>query len=480
MSRNRRNAVTCKHEASGGREGYRLRFYDKGGKRRAIWLGNATESYAEQWRAHIEHLAQCSRDEVPFCPASTTWLSRLSRRERAKLEAVELVVPLEPMPQRSLDEPVKPPTLDGLCSRYITARKSVEPGTRDKFEQTQASLVRYFGKTKAIDSITMADAEAWREWLAVAGNDRNKEDKSLSLATVRKRCGIAKQIFAWAVRAKLLQENVFGGLPSTVRANVARQEHVDRARIQKVIDAAPNAEWKALIALARFGGLRIPSEVAGLTWADVDFDEGSLFIRSPKTRRYEGKASRVCPMFVDLRPYLEDLAAAVKPGIDTPLSTPVLPSLISSANLSTKLRKIVAKARLRLWPKAWQNLRASCSTELLIDGFTQKEVSEWLGNSEAVLHEHYAMATRDSFLRAAGLRAAGTEERRGPVRGPVNGSLRQPEAAATESSLSAGASETREKTRKNKGLSVPGSPRRELAMAGKIGPEGLEPPTKGL
>jgi hypothetical protein len=36
----------------------------------------------------------------------------------------------------------------------------------------------------------------------------------------------------------------------------------------KVLEACPNAEWRLIFALSRFGGLRCPSEHLVLTWAD--------------------------------------------------------------------------------------------------------------------------------------------------------------------------------------------------------------------
>jgi integrase len=56
-----------------------------------------------------------------------------------------------------------------------------------------------------------------------------------------------------------------------------------------VIDACPDAEWRLLFGLARYAGLRIPSESHRLTWADVDFERARLTVHSP--RRSDGKAT---------------------------------------------------------------------------------------------------------------------------------------------------------------------------------------------
>ena len=58
---------------------------------------------------------------------------------------------------------------------------------------------------------------------------------------------------------------------------------------------------------ARFAGIRTPSELFTLRWSDVDFDAGKITIHSPKTEHYAGGGSRIVPLFVELRGFLETL-----------------------------------------------------------------------------------------------------------------------------------------------------------------------------
>jgi integrase len=52
-------------------------------------------------------------------------------------------------------------------------------------------------------------------------------------------------------------------------------------------------------------GFRCPSEHLALTWDDVDWENDRMTVHAPKTKRYEGKESRLIPIFSELRPYLE-------------------------------------------------------------------------------------------------------------------------------------------------------------------------------
>ena len=60
-------------------------------------------------------------------------------------------------------------------------------------------------------------------------------------------------------------------------------------------------------ALARYAGLRCPSEVGALTWADVNWEKGRLTVRSKKAEHHGADhAVRVVPISPDLRAILAD------------------------------------------------------------------------------------------------------------------------------------------------------------------------------
>ena len=79
----------------------------------------------------------------------------------------------------------------------------------------------------------------------------------------------------------------------------------------------------------------------------------------------------------------------------------VVPTLAGNPNknLGTTFQKIVRRAGLKLWPKPFQNCRASRQTELEQD-FPTYVVCSWLGNTPNVAHKHYLTVTSDHFARA--------------------------------------------------------------------------------
>ena len=66
---------------------------------------------------------------------------------------------------------------------------------------------------------------------------------------------------------------------------------LSREDSEKVLAACPDAEWRLIFALSRFGGLRCPSEHLALRWGDVDWEHNRMTVHSSKTEHYEGTPS---------------------------------------------------------------------------------------------------------------------------------------------------------------------------------------------
>ncbi len=147
--------------------------------------------------------------------------------------------------------------------------------------------------------------------------------------------------------------------------------------------------------LCRFGGLRCPSEIFALRWADVDFDRGRLKVRSPKGANF-GKGIREVPLFPEVRQALDELYLEPDGG-EFVISTN---DRSSQKNLRTVFEKILRKAGVDPWQRLFQNLRASRETEL-VQEHTIHLVTAWLGNTPKVAMEHYLQVRDEDFAKAA-------------------------------------------------------------------------------
>ena len=78
----------------------------------------------------------------------------------------------------------------------------------------------------------------------------------------------------------------------------------------------------------------------------------------------------------------------------------VLPKLRMFTNLNPQLGRIIRRAGLKVWPKRWQNLRATRATELERH-FSSHKVTKWCGHTERISKEHYWMTTDEDYDQAA-------------------------------------------------------------------------------
>jgi len=355
----------------------RILFSNAEGDRKAIHLGEMSERGAKSILYRVEQLIEAQLTGRALEPATAQWVADLHPRLAKKLARVGLI----PKPQKK-----GAATLGPFLAEYMATRTDVKPSTRRHLEQARQKLIGFFGEEKTLASITSGDADEFRLHLL----------QSLGDNTTRRMCGRAKQFFRAALRKRLIAENPFGDMRGcNVQPNRARNFFVTRETAGKVLDACPDAEWRLLFALSRYGGLRCPSEHLSLRWGDVDWEKGRIRIPSPKTEHHAGRDARWIPIFPELRPYLEQAFEQAEPGTEYVITR----YRSRNSNLRTQLKRIIQSAGLEPWPKLFQNLRSTRETELA-ETFPIHVVCTWLGNTQAVATKHYLQVTDEHFEAA--------------------------------------------------------------------------------
>jgi integrase len=361
----------------------RILFVGADGQRRPIRLGRVPIKTARTIKAHVENLAAAALGKHSPDAETSAWIGGLDSVLHAKLAAVGLVSPRESTPE------AKTVKLADFLDAYVKGRSDVKGSTATVYSHTRRCLVAYFGANRPLHEITPGDADDWRLWLG--------ENQKLADNTTRRRCGIAKQFFRSALRRRLIRENPFADMKGcAVKANASRHYFISREEAQAVLDACPDAQWRLLFALSRFGGLRCPSEHLGLRWGDVDWERGRITVHSPKTEHHEGGESRQVPIFPELRPYLEEVFEQAEPGTEWIITR----YRNCNANLRTQLKRIIKRAGLTSWSKLFQNLRSTRETELA-ETYPLHVVCTWIGNSQAVAAKHYLQVTDADYERAS-------------------------------------------------------------------------------
>jgi len=362
----------------------RIIFTDpRGGKRKTLRLGLVAGRDAESVRVHVERLVAAALTQGPPPDETSRWIAALPDLLRKRLEAVGLITPVT----REAG-----PMLKTFLDGYLAGRTDLQESSRVSLTQACGYLVDFFGADKPLRDIRPGDADEWAISLA---------DRGLADATIRRRSGQAKQVFKNAVRKGLLAVSPFSDLKSANVANPARQAYIPRDVAQKVLDACPDAEWRLIFALCRFAGLRCPSEIVPLRWQDVLWDKNRMIVHSPKTACHPGQETRQVPLFPEVAAALREAFDAAEPGSEFC----IMRYRKGNGNLSTQLRRILWKAGVDPWPRLFQNLRASCDTDLAAR-FPAHVCARWLGHTPQIAAKHYLQVRDSDFEAAAGERAA--------------------------------------------------------------------------
>lgn len=363
---------------SSARGNRRILFVDPiSGKRKTIYLGKTPIKAATTIKVHVENLvASLASNSLPD-PITGEWLNGAGEDIHRKLAAVGLVS------ARGSG------TLGAFVDEYITGRTDIKDRTRTNLETTKLYLVRFFGEAKPLREVTEADAKSFVVWM---------KTEEYANATIGREIKRARQLWTAAMERKLVASNPFMAIKKLPKmVNTTRAFFITREMASAVLDACPDAQWRLIFALSRFGGLRCPSEHAKLRWEDVDWANNRIRIRSPKKADDEHGGERVIPIFPEIRGPLTEVWEAAEEGEPMVLTK----HIDAGHNLGVRLHRIIRLAGLTPWPKLFQNLRASRETELTAE-YPLHVVCRWIGNSAAVATAHYLQVTDAHFATAAG------------------------------------------------------------------------------
>ena len=346
----------------------RILFVGADGKRRTIRLGKASKRYAESVRVKVEDLVSASITAHAPADETSRWLSGLDDVMLAKLVRSGLV------------KPRRVATLGGFTRRYIDSRTDVKPSTHTNLERSRKYLLELFDGNRPMRDFTPGDADDFRRHMIESGRAEN---------TTRRAIGRARQFFADAQKRGLVHSNPFAGLAASVKPTPEKFYFVSLEETHRMLEACPDEQWRLIIALARYGGLRCPSEVLALSWADVNWEHGRIHVPSPKTGR------RMIPLFPELLPNLREAFEAAEPGTAHVITR----YRDTNANLRTQLHRIIRQAGLEPWVKPFQNMRSTRETEL-VEHYPEHVACKWIGNSKPVAAQHYLQLTDEHFDRA--------------------------------------------------------------------------------
>ena len=367
----------------------RIQFAAVDGSRKTMRLGKCSKRDATSIKFRVESLLSASitgsldRD-------TSLWLAEITTKNpdlRSKLEKAGLVEPLEPAK--------KVPTLKEHLADFMKRHSpNVKPGTVAVWRQVVANLNELMPKGIRLDEITTGHAKAFHDGLKA---------KDMEPTTIHKRIGFARQFLNDAIDWEIISKNPFAKVKTSTPSTKSNVE-VPKETINRLMPFL-DPTWQTIVALSRFGGLRCPSEVLSLKWTDVDWERSRMAVPEPKVEHHAGRGIRSCPIFPELRLYLEKAWDLAKDGAEFVVDKQAYRDAANTgdgwkcANLRTQFLKKLAKAGIPPWKRLFHSMRASRQTELERQ-FPLHVVCSWLGNTEAIAKKNYLLVTDSDFEKA--------------------------------------------------------------------------------
>ena len=242
-----------------GVEVYVIRF-TLAGCRKKIQLGAVPKKLAETVKSKVEELVNCKLANASYSQETAQWLSGIDDKLHEKLSASGLV------------DARNTKTLAAFLKAYKSERIDAKQSTVRAWNTSIKLLVGFLGDVP-LRTISNEQAALYRVHLVKQG---------YATAYVAKSIMIARMFFGVAHRRKLIDDNPFRYVETGSQVNKAREHYVTQEETDHLINACSNAKDRLKIALGRYAGLRIPSELVGLRWSEVNWETGRFIVHSPR------------------------------------------------------------------------------------------------------------------------------------------------------------------------------------------------------
>ena len=254
-----------------------------------------------------------------------------------------------------------------------------------------------------MSEITKSDLVAYRNSLA----------EKVSARTANHDMRGAKMLFLAARLDGVLTENpaeFVEGIRQRNGESARRAFSIDEL---KAILAIADPEWHSMILFGVYTGQRL-SDIASLTWANIDLEKGELRLTTKKTGRL-----LILPMASSLRRYLEEVPSS--DDLHAPLHPRAARALSNhgrTAALSNQFADLLADAGLRERKNhqstnkgrdvsrtqsavSFHSLRRTATTLLHEAGIPQQVVQAMIGHDSSEVHQLYVSIGAEALRTAA-------------------------------------------------------------------------------
>jgi len=370
--------ATLVHRKTGKNRGFEIRFSDPHGRTLTITLGRKfNQKTATDLKGVVEALIYYLDNAISVPDKRVlTWIETASQEIKEKLAKAGLIA----IPKNH--------TVTELWDLFLKQKAGIKESTEKTYTDAKRRFFEFFQESELLSSLTQVRMKQWKEFL------KGTLAESTIAGTITK----VKAVFNWAVESGMIEKSPLDGVGRGSFVNREKDRFITMEEYRRLLDASPCQDWRVIIALARYGGLRAPSEVLRLRWSDINWEKSRFYVSSSKTERYEGKEGRVVPLFEELREELEKLFFAQPEKTEFVITRYRDPE---RSNLGTQFARIVKMAGVEPIQRPFDNMRASRSTEIYAEYGAFLE-SKWIGHSSKIAKDHYLQVREEDFERATG------------------------------------------------------------------------------
>lgn len=283
-------------------------------------------------------------------------------------------------------------TLQDLVNQSLQ-NTELKPRTLYLYRLYGKRVTDFFGTDRKVDTITETEAE---EWFKCAKS-------KYAEGTLHRTVVGAKFLFRLAIKNGWITKSPFAVLknyPSIVNKSKMFfvSEEISRALLEEL-----NSRDRLIFALARYGGLRVLSELWFMDWEDIQFDKNFFIVKIPKKTHKEQQkrgefTQRRVPLFPELKKYFLEYWESLPEGAGGRVF--LAKDIKHSEVIRRRFHRALKRIGIEPWPKLFQNCRSTRETELA-DAFPIQDVTEWIGNTPEVARKHYLQARFEMLERAA-------------------------------------------------------------------------------
>lgn len=288
--------------------------------------------------------------------------------------------------------------------------RSTGKATKSRYTGHTESFLSWLGndrRKKPLESLTGADARKWLDSLLAEG----RAGKTVA--------GYSKDlsaVFRSAIREGIVTFNPFSALDAIDTSDSLARKPFNSEEVAKLLKHATTDEWRGLILVAAFTGLRL-GDAAGLTWDKIDLDSNRITLIPSKTKRKKREVR--IPIQTDLLVYLKrvqthegkqdapvfetlaKIAVGAREGLSQTFNKIMLAAEVSRGKPSRIIEEGEKKSAGNVvYERGFHSLRHTFTSWLRNAGVSEEDRMALTGHTTRESHQGYSHADEEALSNA--------------------------------------------------------------------------------